>query len=65
VNVAKFLILNGVDPERVSIEGYSAYRPLRANDSSLNKQSNRRVEITLFKDHQTGLDSSTPLSGGP
>ena len=65
VNVAKFLILNGVDPERVSIEGHSAYRPLRANDSSLNKQSNRRVEITLFKDHQTGLDSSTFLNGGP
>jgi len=50
VNVAKFMILHGVDPHRVSIEGYSAYRPLHANTTSYNRRANRRVEITLIKE---------------
>ena len=50
VNVAKFMILHGVDPHRVSIEGYSAYHPLRANTTLDNRQANRRVEITLIKE---------------
>jgi chemotaxis protein MotB len=50
VNVAKFMILNGVDPHQVSIEGYSAYRPLYLNTTSYNRQANRRVEITLIKE---------------
>lgn len=49
VNVAKFLIGHGIDPRRVSIEGYSAYRPLQPNTSAQNRQANRRVEITLVK----------------
>lgn len=53
VNVAKFMILNGVDPRRVSIEGYSAYHPLHPNTTSDNKQANRRVEITLIKEQDS------------
>ena len=49
VNVAKFMILNGVDPRRISTEGYSAYRPLQPNTTAHNKRANRRVEITLVK----------------
>jgi len=53
VNVAKFLIGHGISPRRVSIEGYSAYRPLLYNGSTQNRQANRRVEITLIKEsHQ-------------
>ncbi|MGD9006115.1 MAG: flagellar motor protein MotB, partial [Desulfobacterales bacterium] len=44
VNAAKFLIRHGVHPQRVSIEGYSAYRPLQPNSSAQNRQTNRRVE---------------------
>ena len=50
IEVAKFLIENGVRPERVSIQGYSEYRPLRPNTTPQNKQTNRRVEITLIKE---------------
>jgi chemotaxis protein MotB len=50
VNVAKFMILHGIDPGRVSIEGYSAYHPLQPNTTSDNKRANRRVEITLIKE---------------
>ncbi len=54
VNVAKFMILHGVDPRRVSIEGYSAYRPLHANTTLNNRRANRRVEITLIKEPENG-----------
>jgi chemotaxis protein MotB len=49
VNVAKFMILNGVDPHRIYTEGYSAYRPLQPNTTDHNRHANRRVEITLIK----------------
>ena len=54
VNVAKFLVANGVDPGRVSIEGYSHYRPVAENTTPENKRTNRRVEITLIKDDSEG-----------
>jgi chemotaxis protein MotB len=50
ITVARFLIENGVSPRRVSIQGFSQYRPLVANDSPGNRQKNRRVEIALIKD---------------
>jgi chemotaxis protein MotB len=50
VDVAKFLIENGVRPERVSIQGYSEYRPLRENTTPETRQANRRVEIMLIKE---------------
>jgi chemotaxis protein MotB len=49
VNVAKFMILHGVDPHRIFTEGYSAYRPIRPNTTDDNRHANRRVEITLIK----------------
>jgi chemotaxis protein MotB len=50
VTVARFLIDHGISPQRVSIEGYSAYRPLQPNRNARNRQANRRVEITLIKE---------------
>jgi chemotaxis protein MotB len=54
VNVAKFMILHGVNPHRISTEGYSAYRPLHPNTTSHNRHANRRVEITLIKEQENG-----------
>jgi chemotaxis protein MotB len=54
ITVAKFLIENGVTPHRVSIQGFSEYRPLVENISPENRQKNRRVEITLMKDQERG-----------
>ena len=51
INVAKFLIENGVDAQRVSIQGFSEYRPLLENTTPQNRQKNRRVEIALIKEH--------------
>ena len=50
VDVARFLIENGVRPERVSIQGYAEYRPLQENSTPENRQANRRVEIMLIKE---------------
>lgn len=50
--VAKFLIDNGVSPHRVSIQGFSEYRPLFENNSLKNRQANRRVEIALIKENE-------------
>jgi chemotaxis protein MotB len=41
---------NSVDPQRVSIQGFSEYRPLLENTTSQNRQKNRRVEIALIKE---------------
>ena len=49
ISVARFLCQNGVDPHRLSIQGYSEFRPLYPNSTPENKQANRRVEITLVK----------------
>ena len=52
ITVAKFLIDNGVSPHRVSIQGFSEYRPLFENTSLKNRQANRRVEIALIKEQE-------------
>lgn len=62
VNVAKFMILHGVDPHRIAIEGYSAYRPLHPNTTAYNKQANRRVEITLIKERENGKSAEEKLA---
>ena len=49
ISVARFLCQNGVDPHRLSIQGYSEFRPMYPNSTPENKQANRRVEITLVK----------------
>jgi len=50
ITVAKFLIDNSVSSHRVSIQGFSEYRPLFENTSLKNRQANRRVEIALIKE---------------
>jgi len=51
INVAKFLIQNGVSPHRLSIQGFSEYQPVVENISPENRQANRRVEIALIHEN--------------
>jgi chemotaxis protein MotB len=62
VNVAKFMISNGVNPHRISTEGYSAYRPLNPNTSAQNRRTNRRVEITLIKAQKNEIPAEQPAA---
>lgn len=49
VNVGYYLIQHhGLNPERVSVVGYSEYRPLVPNDSPENRSRNRRVDIVIL-----------------
>ncbi len=43
--VVRFLIRNGMNPKKISAEGYAEYRPIANNSSSLGRSKNRRVEI--------------------
>ncbi len=49
ISVARFLCRNGVDPHRLSIQGYAEFCPIHPNSTPENRQANRRVEITLIK----------------
>ncbi len=58
ITVAKLLIKNGVDPLRISIQGFAEYRPLYENSTPESKEANRRVEIALIKEENRKEDSS-------
>lgn len=45
--VAKYLIGNQVDPERILVQGYGQYKPIADNYYYKGRQANRRVEISL------------------
>jgi chemotaxis protein MotB len=62
VNVAKFMILNGVNPHQISTEGYSAYRPIQPNTTDDNRHANRRVEITLIKAQENEISAEDKVA---
>ena len=43
----KYLLRNGVEPERIVAKGYGKTKPLVPNDSDENRAINRRVEFTI------------------
>ena len=57
ITVVKLLIKNGVDPLRISIQGFAEYRPLYENSTPESKEANRRVEIALIKEENKKEDS--------
>ena len=50
VTVLNFLEKNGLFENKLSIEGYSHFKPIAKNDTEANRSKNRRVEITIRKD---------------
>jgi chemotaxis protein MotB len=61
LNVAYYLIQrHGLLQERVSVVGYSEYRPLMPNDSPENRSKNRRVDIVILTPGQG--QKTTPAS---
>lgn len=50
LNTAYYLIeQQGMDPDKVSIVGYSEYRPIASNDSPESRTKNRRVDLVILK----------------
>jgi flagellar motor protein MotB len=55
--VARYLVERGIDPTRVSTQGYASFRPLLPNTSAENRAANRRVEIRLYRRVDRNLSS--------
>ena len=59
VNVGYYLIQHhGLNPERVSVVGFSEYRPLVPNDTPENRARNRRVDIVILTGNGTARSDS-------
>jgi len=56
--VMRELVKNGVSPERLSIAGFGAAKPLNQNDSEENRAKNRRVEFFMFVSSNIPLDKA-------
>jgi chemotaxis protein MotB len=47
-SVVRVLANHGVDPGRLAVIGYGEQRPLKANDTAENRNSNRRVVVVIL-----------------
>jgi len=47
--VYRYLIDNGIDPNRLSFKGYGKERPIAPNDTEENRAKNRRTEILILE----------------
>jgi chemotaxis protein MotB len=47
IAVVRYLQEKGVDPKHLGAAGFSMYRPVVANDNSVDRQKNRRIDIVL------------------
>ena len=53
LNTAYYLIKNeGLPPEKVSIVGYSSYKPIDKNSTATGRANNRRVDIVIIKSNK-------------
>ena len=48
ISVLHELVLDGVDPSRLSAAGYAQYKPIATNATETGRAKNRRVEIHFF-----------------
>ena len=48
ISVLQELLLDGVDPSRISAAGYAEYSPLATNATKSGREKNRRVELHFF-----------------
>jgi chemotaxis protein MotB len=46
--VARFLISNGIDKQKVSVSGSGPYRPIETNRTVEGRKHNRRVEVNII-----------------
>ncbi len=49
-SVGEYLIQNGINPERLSYEGYGSQYPIDSNETPKGRARNRRVEFILIKE---------------
>jgi chemotaxis protein MotB len=47
INVGKFLIEDGIPPERIAVAGFASFQPLDDRQDEIAYRRNRRIEIKL------------------
>jgi chemotaxis protein MotB len=60
LTVTRFLIAQGVGPERLSAAGHGEFDPVGSNDSAGGRKKNRRIELILLPD----LSELQPITEG-
>lgn len=63
VNVARFMIEQGMDAGRISAAGYAETQPVASNESDDGRQQNRRIEIVLVPNLDELPDLSSLTEG--
>jgi outer membrane protein OmpA-like peptidoglycan-associated protein len=48
-SVMDYILAKGIDPSRISSQGYGETKPVATNDTDEGRQLNRRVEFTILK----------------
>ncbi len=48
ISVLQELILDGVDPSRISASGYAEFKPIATNATASGREKNRRVELHFY-----------------
>lgn len=65
VNVARFMIEQGLSAERISAAGYADTQPVASNETPEGRAQNRRIEIILLPNLDELPDLSSLEEGGP
>ena len=50
--VAEYLIIKGIDKERITYKGYGSKQPITTNETEQGREQNRRVEFILTQDEK-------------
>jgi OOP family OmpA-OmpF porin len=45
----EYILSKGIEPSRITSQGYGETKPVAANDTDENRQLNRRVEFKIMK----------------
>jgi chemotaxis protein MotB len=62
--VVRYFIENfKLPPEKISALGYGEYRPIKPNNTDLNRAQNRRVDIVILTAEMTAAEPSSRLYG--
>ncbi|MEC8899061.1 MAG: OmpA family protein, partial [Pseudomonadota bacterium] len=48
--VARMLMMEGIEPERLAAVGYGQYQPVARNDTEEGRRRNRRVVLLISRD---------------
>ena len=49
ISVIRYLMLSGIEPERLSATGFGEYQPIDTNDTAEGRARNRRIEFKLTR----------------